>query len=1456
MRSHRLADIAIRALRIAAISLAAMLLAAVLLAVIALDLAQRPGGERIAARTGVALLDRWLPGLEIGRVGGDYLSRLVLYDVVLRDALGHPAVTIERIAARYDLLALLDRRVAIEQLEVTRPRLSISRTAGGQLNLATLYRANRRSDGKQPTTWRVDLGAIEVQRGKARLALSEQPRLRSVAFALRGSASYADGAVLLLNPVRLRLTLADLRELTASVRTTARRSGGRLNAALSLRASGLELEGPVALRATIDGNMEQLEVSGSAQLPGGGRLQLDGRAALAGGLGSYTARALLWDVDPWAVWPELPQGRLEAGLHLSGEGTPLQRDSSLSLLARVAGGKLAGVPIQRVALRGDLRGDRWRVHQLQARAGGVLLRARGAGDFEGGRIALRASGRSLRRVQLLAYADELSALGGSFALRADIRGRFRGPLSLRVSGRAEDLRLGSALRVGRGRIEAKLAGLPRRPRGRLSLDASGVVTPKVRFRRAHLRARGDPRALDVRARARGDPLSGELAARLAIAGSRVDLALRRLRLEARGHRLRLARPAQLTLRGRRRLEVAHLGLRTLGGSVWLDGSVRLAPRLRGRARAAFRDLRLPDELFSALGARGGARATGSAAHDTRREQTLDRRGRPPPASGSVMLALDRHRLHGSARVGLRDRGTLESKFDLPVRWPRSAVVPALRRTRPGSIELQLKRLDMALVTPWLPAGARIERGRLSLTARLAGSVAAPRGRLELRLQRAAGLGVEDVDALVAARLADDRMTLSVLSEIAETPALMAHAELAAGASELVEAAASRPELLGELPFDITAELAPRAIRDLPVVHPLQDRLGGKPQLVLHTNGTLDSGETVLLVRWREARADRRALGDLRLHLQLETGHRSTEARLRLSQAGQPALEARARLATPLSRLIAAGRPLHRPLRLVASLGPYDLRRLGRVDPELDSARGRLRGTVVVGGSMARPRGRATIALDRVSLDGAELGTVAVNLGYRHDTLRGTLRLDQERGGRLLGRAEVQLGRGSPVVALVADGRRIDLSLLQLLVPAIQQSGGRIDLGVRLAGTRDAPDLRGEAVVRDGTLRVRGLPLITKINGKIALSDNRVQLERLRGWSKGWLSASGRLQLDRALKPESFALAAKAEDFEVSLGRVEHATFDGSIETHGKWTDGLLKARARIESGTLHLPAKLGKERDLHPTGPPPDVVFTDAAARRARRGRERAPAPAVQLALRARPLFVRSKQLRLDVNAALKLRTDGPKGPTLHGDIRIPHGWVKILKRRYQVRRARLSFSGRRPPDPTLDILLVREFPQVRVTIALSGTSSAPELELRSEPGTYSQSQLVSLILTGRPAAPASGQGDSSNAVISAVSQAVLGWVAGKIAPGIGLDVATISVEKEDQATPIGETTSFRAQTELGKYITDRVYIAYRRNFGATAGENANEGVLEYYISSRWELMATFGDAGTGGLDMFWTYHY
>ena len=92
------------------------------------------------------------------------------------------------------------------------------------------------------------------------------------------------------------------------------------------------------------------------------------------------------------------------------------------------------------------------------------------------------------------------------------------------------------------------------------------------------------------------------------------------------------------------------------------------------------------------------------------------------------------------------------------------------------------------------------------------------------------------------------------------------------------------------------------------------------------------------------------------------------------------------------------------------------------------------------------------------------------------------------------------------------------------------------------------------------------------------------------------------------------------------------------------------------------------------------------------------------------------------------------------------------------------------------------------------------------------------------------------------------------IAPNLPIDVIKVDTGTEG-ATGLGDT-----RVEVGKYITDSVYVSYVHQFGSTfVGTqrfNANEADLEWRFKKHYELEKGFGDAAVGKVNLFWTIRY
>ena len=93
------------------------------------------------------------------------------------------------------------------------------------------------------------------------------------------------------------------------------------------------------------------------------------------------------------------------------------------------------------------------------------------------------------------------------------------------------------------------------------------------------------------------------------------------------------------------------------------------------------------------------------------------------------------------------------------------------------------------------------------------------------------------------------------------------------------------------------------------------------------------------------------------------------------------------------------------------------------------------------------------------------------------------------------------------------------------------------------------------------------------------------------------------------------------------------------------------------------------------------------------------------------------------------------------------------------------------------------------------------------------------------------------------------------MAPTLGLDVLRVEGQeaKDDKGQATGDTDT---RVEVGKYVTERIYLSYAHIFGAPVNANQNEAHVEYRMTRRLMMETVFGDAGQGGLDTLWTYRF
>jgi translocation and assembly module TamB len=228
-----------------------------------------------------------------------------------------------------------------------------------------------------------------------------------------------------------------------------------------------------------------------------------------------------------------------------------------------------------------------------------------------------------------------------------------------------------------------------------------------------------------------------------------------------------------------------------------------------------------------------------------------------------------------------------------------------------------------------------------------------------------------------------------------------------------------------------------------------------------------------------------------------------------------------------------------------------------------------------------------------------------------------------------------------------------------------------------------------------------------------------------------------------------------------------------------------------------------------------------------------------------RPASLHGEQLQLAVAGAISVEAGGGRATSLDGRLSAGKGgWLEPPGgRRFTVERARAQFDG--GLDPRLDVRATRELTDALLIIEIDGRLSDPRTHLFSDPASYDLAQLEGLVASGARSAETS-VGQRMAGLISEL-------ITGRVKAGL-VDQLPLDVIKLEQTAGAASPT----RLEVGKFLGERLYLGYVYQFGtlATPGHrlNAHQGELELHLPRNVSLGGYYGDAGTGSLDLSWTY--
>jgi autotransporter translocation and assembly factor TamB len=512
--------------------------------------------------------------------------------------------------------------------------------------------------------------------------------------------------------------------------------------------------------------------------------------------------------------------------------------------------------------------------------------------------------------------------------------------------------------------------------------------------------------------------------------------------------------------------------------------------------------------------------------------------------------------------------------------------------------------------------------------------------------------------------------------------------------------------------------------------------------------------------------------------------------------------------------------------------------------------GTINGTIKVAGTVGKPTLRAAITgtnfkvppgpghkpiktLEQISLDATWDGTT------------GTVAI---KGTQQAGMLDIR-ATGSPdaleqgTVSIKAKS----FDLVPLLVFAPGPAGGaagQLDANLtvngldphtaRIAGDLHLRDARIPVAPEIGTLRR------AKVDIDISESTLKIKVDGRLGGGSVVLASSIALDGAQPTGGDATITLRKISP----IGTVE-PDIDADIKVKLKRDGNRWNADVLVSNGVVKVPK--GRGEKLKPVGAPPDMVFAtgEKITRRPMLDDSKPPAaPTLVANITIYATYVESEEFRGIIKGRLTVSSDANSVGVV-GKITTDRGDLDLFGRRYQLETAEVRFDG--TTDPLLDVRITHDFPGITTVTQIRGRLSKPELMMSSNPGIYSQGQLLGFLLGGEPSGDPQG-GSARDQVTGAGASIIANKIGGYVRNALPIDIDVLRYE----AASAGSS----AAITVGTWLSRSLFVSYRRHLEARPDENAGEGEAEYWLSRRVMLEAVVGDRGYNGIDLLWRKRY
>jgi len=503
--------------------------------------------------------------------------------------------------------------------------------------------------------------------------------------------------------------------------------------------------------------------------------------------------------------------------------------------------------------------------------------------------------------------------------------------------------------------------------------------------------------------------------------------------------------------------------------------------------------------------------------------------------------------------------------------------------------------------------------------------------------------------------------------------------------------------------------------------------------------------------------------------------------------------------------------------------------------EIEDADGRGELMLTLGGPWSAPLPEGSLSVHeafvRVRSLPEPLEHLAGRLELRGRTLTATGLSGTMSGGAFRGGGSYRFAQD--LLEAHVEGR-LDLSLFRARIPAARELRGPVEVRLRMDGALRSPVFSGNVDVLDAEMFLRPFPAkITRLRGTLLLEAARLEVRELTGQTGGGtVRLNGTMDWTRS--PVRVDAELEGKGILVSLAGALKAQSDLRLVLRGDFQDMNLAGEVRI--------LKARYLREFNERLPPLDLSPAPATAA-AGTGPDLSRLALDVKVTAADNVWIANRMAKIETAVALKI---GGRlaAPVVSGEITGIQGEAFYLSRQFRLESGSLRFV---PPSnvPLVDVQASTAVGDTQIFFLLDGPLNKPSYRLTSLPA-LSQQDLVALLTIGETRSSLARRGEPASTAGAAVfsTEPLVNVLGDGVRSAVGLDVLQLE-------PVVGVNNQVSARVTLGTHVSDRLFVSYSQNLGATEDQQVT---VQYSLLDHLSVWGRELRQGIYSLDLVFRY--